>query len=65
MLCKGNPDASKYLMRNYDDYSRIPLLRPPLGQKNGLNWQMAVIEGVKITEFKKETVKSGILLWPK
>ena len=26
-------------------YSKIPLLRPPYGPKNGLNWRVAVIEG--------------------
>jgi len=26
-------------------YSKIPLLRPPLGPKKGLNWRPAVIEG--------------------
>ena len=43
--------------------SRIPLLRPPLGPKKekGLNWRMAVIEGVEIKEFKKDKEQSGIL----
>ena len=43
-------------------YSISPLLMPPLEQtKKGLNWRMAVIEGVDLTEFKKEKGTSGIL----
>ena len=38
-----------------------PSIKATLGtHKNGLNWRMAVIEGVEITDFKKEKGKSGI-----